>query len=54
MWNTFEIARMESEYKALSDLGGQWCVCLKYGTFKAFPLRYALEHDYHIVSVTIY
>lgn len=50
----FNAALSFAETKALYDLDDKWCVCLRYGTFGAFPLSFALDRDYAIVSVTIY
>ena len=50
----FNKARIHAETKAMFDLDNQWCVCLRYGVFGAFPMAFALERDYAIVCVTIY
>lgn len=50
----FNIALMESEYKAIGDLGSKWCVVLRYGLFIACQKEYALQKDYAIVCETIY
>jgi len=51
---TFEKALHHAETKAMYDLDGQWCVAIRYGVFGAFPLAFALDRDYAIVSITIY
>jgi hypothetical protein len=50
----FAPALSHAESMAMYDLMGQWCVCIRYGAFGAFPLWFAVEHDYHIVSITLY
>jgi len=52
--NQFTTELQKAEFNAISDLNGQWCVVIRYGTFKAFPLAFAVGRDYHIVAVTIY
>jgi hypothetical protein len=50
----FEPALKHAETQAIYDLDSQWCVAIRYGVFGAFPLSYALDHDYAIVCITIY
>lgn len=50
----FNKAMVHAETKAMFDLDDKWCVCIRYGVFGAFPLAYALEHDYAITLITIY
>ena len=52
--STFSKALMHAEVSANYDLDGKWAVCIGHGVFLACPLSMAWEHDYHIVSVTIY
>lgn len=52
--HSFKDALGFAETKAMYDLDDKWCVCLRYGTFGAFRLSFALERDYAIVCVTIY
>lgn len=52
--NQFEKQLKVAETSALNDLSGQWCVCLKYGIYRAFPLAFALKKEYPIVCITIY
>jgi hypothetical protein len=50
----FEMALQHAETKAMYDLDGQWCVCIRYGAFGAFPLSFAAGRDYAIIAITIY
>jgi hypothetical protein len=51
---SFDKARQHAEAKAMFDLDDQWCVCIRYGAFGAFPLSFALGREYAIICVTIY
>lgn len=51
---TFEKALKKSEQLALKDLYNRYCVVLKYGIYGVFTVDFARDHDYPVVSETIY